>query len=117
MKIIPVIAALTLCLAASAAMAQTPAQDEATVAADKQARDDAKSVVQADTLQLDTDQKSGNNDAAQADTNKLITDKQALDDAEHKLRADRKDLYSDEENFNGNQTEPLHSYTGNNTSQ
>ncbi len=92
---VPALAVLALSLMTTVAVAQTPAQDAATVTTDKQALEDARNNIHADQLQLDLDEKSGNTAAAQADTNKLIADKQAESDIKDKLKADGQDLNTD----------------------
>ena len=100
------IAVLASCLLVTAAGAQTPAQDESTVAADKQELEATRQAIKNDTPQLDLDVKTGNTAAAQTDTNNLMTDKHAVSDARDKLKADEKDMHADDENFNGTPDSP-----------
>lgn len=104
--IIPVITITALCLMASVARAQTPAQDAANVAADKQAADDAQHAIEKDTLQLSVDANSGKMAAVQADNAAITADKQALADANNKIKADTQQLTSDDQYFNGTPATP-----------
>jgi hypothetical protein len=102
----PVIAGLALCLIASVCEAQTPAQDAGTVAADKQAIDDAKQAGQKDAAQLATDTAAKNTAAVSTDTATLAADKLAEQAAEDKLKADQQQQASDDAYFNGTPDTP-----------
>jgi hypothetical protein len=100
MKVMPIAIALSLCLTSAAAMAQTPAQDAANVAKDRQNLEDAKAAVEADKMQQNTDMRTGDRNAIQADTDKLIQDSQAVTYAKDKLGDDKESLQTDKDNFN-----------------
>jgi hypothetical protein len=104
-KSIPVVAALVLsgalCLAASVSSAQTPAQDDARVAADQKARDEAKSAIKNDSAQLSADQTAQNEAAVKTDAEALAADKQKETAAEDQLKADTQQQSSDQTRFNG----------------
>lgn len=104
--IIPVITIMALCLMASVARAQTPAQDAANVTADKQAADDAQQAMDKDRLQLNVDSAANNAAGIQADTTAIDADKQALTAANDKLKADTQQFTSDDQYFNGTPATP-----------
>ena len=103
-KSLPVVAAL--CLVASMAGAQTPAQDKSKVDADKAAVEAAQTAVKNTTTQMEADTAAKKTDAVQMDTVKLAADKQNLSAAEDKLKADMKLQSSDEARFNVPDTAP-----------
>ncbi len=92
-------AALALCLTASVAGAQTPAQDEGHITTDKQAISDAQDAVKKDTAQLAADTAAKNEAAIKVDTSNIDVDKLNQTAAETKLKSDLEQQISDNERF------------------
>ena len=111
---VPVITGTVLCLIAFVAVAQTPAQDNARIEADKKAVEKATAAVKNDNIQLIADQVARKTDAVQADTARLAADKKNLSVAEDKLKADMLRQSSDDARFSGapNSSAPSSAQTG-----
>ena len=93
------IIAFSLCLASVPVLAQTPRENAAIVAADRQALMEALATVEADAELLKTDQAVGYQGAIQPDMDKLAADRQVLEEATQKLNEDKKALHVTEKGF------------------